>query len=68
MGVSVRLLGMALILISGEGSVAEMRVDGEQWHVLQGLAMLLIGGMLMRRWLVMIVEGCRSDDASKRCC
>ena len=48
-GVSARLLGMALISISGEGGVAEMRVDGEQRRMFQGLAMLLMGGMLKRR-------------------
>ena len=48
-GVSARLLGMALISISGKGGVAEMRVDGEQQRVFQGLAMLLMGGMSKRQ-------------------
>ena len=57
MGVSARLLGMALISISGEGSVAEMRVDGEQWHVFQGLVILLMGGMSRSASQERIVEG-----------
>ena len=36
---------MVLILMSGKGGVAEMRVDGERRRMFQGLAMLLMGGM-----------------------
>ena len=66
MGVSARLLGMALISISGEGGVAEMRVDGERRHVFQGLAMLLVCGMSRSDSQGEVVEGAGSDDANVR--
>ena len=45
-GVSVMLLGMAVTSAVGNEESAEIRVDGDQQQVFQGLVMLLMGGML----------------------
>lgn len=58
----MRLLGMVVILMSGDGGVAEMRVDREQQRVFQGLAILLMGSMLKDS------QRDGSNDVGERCC